>query len=170
MICKALAVVQAQLGDVLSHSASSMLQTTYATTKFGDHFATYDVCDSTSTTYSLGMCHELSGSCGWCIQWARETSNFFQAGNSCKPDSHACPFSPHSTGKVNQLLFPAELYYFGLNEEFLEKIFNHVQAEKNVTLPWSMRGVTTPLDFIGNYTVSCRSDEGGNWKVLHCHR
>ena len=59
MMLESLAVVQAQLGDSLSDYCT--LQTD-STTKFGEHYAAYDVSTSNCTTYSLGMRHVFSGS------------------------------------------------------------------------------------------------------------
>ena len=59
MMVESLAVVQAQLGDSLSNYCT--LQTD-GTTKFGDHYATYDISTFDSTTYSLGMRHVFCGS------------------------------------------------------------------------------------------------------------
>ena len=62
MMLESLAVVQAQLGDCLSDYCT--LQTD-GTTKFGEHYVTYDISasdESVCTTYSLGMHHVFSGS------------------------------------------------------------------------------------------------------------
>jgi len=56
---ESLAVVHAQLGDSLSDYCT--LQTD-GTTKFGEHYAAYDISTSDCTTYSLGMRHVFSGS------------------------------------------------------------------------------------------------------------
>ena len=61
MILESLTVVQAQLGDCLSEASGFMTLQTDGTTKFGDHYATYDV-RTDSFSYSLGLCHVFSGS------------------------------------------------------------------------------------------------------------
>lgn len=64
MILESLTIVQAQLGDQLSQSSYNTLQTD-GTTKFGEHYATYDVSTVNSgsiCTYDLGLWHIFSGS------------------------------------------------------------------------------------------------------------
>lgn len=62
MILESLTIAQAQLGDRLSESGFSTLQTD-GTTKFGEHYATYDVrVPESEITYSLGLRHVFSGS------------------------------------------------------------------------------------------------------------
>ena len=60
MILESLTVVQAQLGEKLSETAASTLQTD-GTTKFGEHYATYDI-GVPEATYTLGLQHVFSGS------------------------------------------------------------------------------------------------------------
>lgn len=63
MILESLAVAQAQLGDCLSETSGYCTLQTDGTTKFGEHYATYDVSvPNESTSYSLGMRHVFSGS------------------------------------------------------------------------------------------------------------
>lgn len=63
MILESLTVVQAQLGDCLSETCGFATLQTDGTTKFGDHFATYDVrVPESEVTYSLGLRHVFSGS------------------------------------------------------------------------------------------------------------
>jgi E1A/CREB-binding protein len=60
MILESLAVVQAQLGEVLSETPGYTTLQSDGTTKFGQHYAALDVKDS-STTYSLGLRQVFSG-------------------------------------------------------------------------------------------------------------
>ena len=62
MILESLTLVQAQLGDELSGNNFTTLQTD-GTTKFGNHFDTYDitVADESKTTCCLGLRHVFSG-------------------------------------------------------------------------------------------------------------
>lgn len=66
MILESLTVAQAQLGEKLSDSTNNTLQTD-GTTKFGDHFATYDI-KASGDTYTLGLRHVFSGSAGDTLQ------------------------------------------------------------------------------------------------------
>ena len=61
MILKALIVVQAQLGEELSQTSGFNTLQTDGTTKFGKHYATYDV-SSAGLSYTLGVQHVFSGS------------------------------------------------------------------------------------------------------------
>ena len=66
MILESLTVAQAQLGDQLSQAGRFNTLQTDGTTKFGEHYGTYDVsvagpC-STRQTYTLGLRHVFSGS------------------------------------------------------------------------------------------------------------
>ena len=69
MMLESLAVVQAQLGDSLSDYCT--LQTD-GTTKFGEHYATFDISTSDCTTYSLGMRHVFSGSASNTLETFKE--------------------------------------------------------------------------------------------------
>ena len=69
MMLESLAVVQAQLGDSLSDYCT--LQTD-GTTKFGEHYAVYDVRTSDCTTYSLGMRHIFYGSASNSLETFKE--------------------------------------------------------------------------------------------------
>ena len=69
MMLESLAVVQAQLGDSLSDYCT--LQTD-GTTKFGEHYATYDIRTADGTTYSLGMRHVFSGSASNSLETFKE--------------------------------------------------------------------------------------------------
>ena len=63
MILESLAIVQAQLGDCLSETSGYCTLQTDGTTKYGKHYAAYDVSvPNESTSYSLGMRHVFSGS------------------------------------------------------------------------------------------------------------
>ena len=63
MIIESLTVAQAQLGEKLSETASPCTLQTDGTTKYGEHFATYDVKNSEDDfTYHLGLRHVFSGS------------------------------------------------------------------------------------------------------------
>ena len=55
------------------------------------------------------------------------------------------PFPPYPTGPPDRVPFPDELYYYGLNEKLLAKVFHYVQAQKKGSLPWSVRGVPSML-------------------------
>ena len=68
MMIESLAVVQAQLGDSLSDYCT--LQTD-GTTKFGKHYAAYDI-NTSDTTYSLGMRHVFSGSASNSLETFKE--------------------------------------------------------------------------------------------------
>lgn len=62
MILESLTIAQAQLGDCLSECGFSTMQTD-GTTKFGEHYATYDVrVPECEITYCLGLQHVFSGS------------------------------------------------------------------------------------------------------------
>lgn len=58
---ESLTVVQAQLGDCLSETDDFMTLQTDGTTKFGHHYAAYDV-QTESDSYTLGLRHVFSGS------------------------------------------------------------------------------------------------------------
>jgi hypothetical protein len=62
MILESLAVVQAEIGDCLSETSGYCTLQTDGTTKFGQHYATYDVRVPDECTYSLEMRHVFSGS------------------------------------------------------------------------------------------------------------
>ena len=63
MIIESLTVAQAQLGEKLSETASPCTLQTDGTTKYGEHFATYDVKNPEDDfTYHLGLRHVFSGS------------------------------------------------------------------------------------------------------------
>ena len=71
MTLESLTVAQAQLVDKLVHiSGFTMLQTD-GTTKFGEHFSTFDIRTEEAITYTLGIRHVFSGS-------AKSTSETFQ--------------------------------------------------------------------------------------------
>ena len=55
------AVVQAQLGDILSQANGFVTIQTDGTNKFGEHFTTYDM-KTESSSYTLGLRHVFSGS------------------------------------------------------------------------------------------------------------
>jgi len=61
MILEALIVVQAQLGEELSQTSGFNTLQTDGTTKFGKHYATYDVSRA-GFSYTLGVRHLFSGS------------------------------------------------------------------------------------------------------------
>ena len=61
MMLESLTVVQAQLGDCLSEASGFTTLQTDGTTKFGDHYATYDV-QTDSFSFTLGLRHVFSGS------------------------------------------------------------------------------------------------------------
>ena len=61
MMIESLAVVQALLGDCLSQANGFVKLQTDGTTKFGEHFTTYDV-KTESLSYTLGLRHVFSGS------------------------------------------------------------------------------------------------------------
>ena len=65
MILESLTVVQAQLGDQLSQAGHCNTLQTDGTTKFGEHYGTYDVRvpgSGSMQTYTLGLRHVFSGS------------------------------------------------------------------------------------------------------------
>ena len=63
MIMESLVVAQAQLGEKLSQSLEYNTLQTDGTTKFGEHYAAYDVrMAEDATTYTLGLRHVFSGS------------------------------------------------------------------------------------------------------------
>ena len=63
MILESLTIVQAQLGEKLSQTVGYNTLQTDGTTKFGEHYATYDVRTSeTEISYTLGLRHVFSGS------------------------------------------------------------------------------------------------------------
>ena len=61
MILETLTVAQAQLGDGLAEANNFVTIQTDGTTKYGEHFTTYDV-KVESVTYCLGLRHVFSGS------------------------------------------------------------------------------------------------------------
>ena len=64
MIIESLVVVQAQLGDELSHAGTFSTLQTDGTTKFGKHYGAFDVRVREAderTTYTLGIRHVFSG-------------------------------------------------------------------------------------------------------------
>lgn len=62
MLLESLTIVQAQLGDDLSQSVGFNTIQTDGTTKFGEHYATFDIqIPDSNTTYSLGLRHVFSG-------------------------------------------------------------------------------------------------------------
>ena len=61
MMLESLTVVQAQLGDCLSEAIGFTTLQTDGTTKFGDHYATYNV-QTDSFSFTLGLRHVFSGS------------------------------------------------------------------------------------------------------------
>ena len=62
MLLESLTVAQAQLGDELSQVSGSTTLQTDGTTKFGEHFSTYDIRTEEAVTYTLGIRHVFSGS------------------------------------------------------------------------------------------------------------
>ena len=66
--------------------------------------------------------------------WARYTS--VRVCNTKNEDSRI---------QFSTVPFPDELYYYGLNEKLLAKVFHYVQAQKKGSLPWSVRGVPSML-------------------------
>lgn len=63
MILESLTIAQAQLGEKLSETDGHCTLQTDGTTKYGQHFATYDVTNpEDSITYNLGIRHIFSGS------------------------------------------------------------------------------------------------------------
>ena len=62
MILESLTVAQAQLGDELSQVSGYTTLQTDGTTKFGEHFSTYDIRTEEAATYTLGIRHVFSGS------------------------------------------------------------------------------------------------------------
>ena len=61
MMLESLTVVQAQLGDCLIKASGFTTLQTDGTTKFGDHYATYDV-QTDSFSFTIGLRHVFSGS------------------------------------------------------------------------------------------------------------
>ena len=60
---ESLTIVQAQLGEKLSQTVGYNTLQTDGTTKFDEHYATYDVRTSeTEISYTLGLRHVFSGS------------------------------------------------------------------------------------------------------------
>ena len=57
MILESLTVAQAQLGDELLQAPGSATLQTDGTTKFGEHFSTYDIRTEKAITYTLGIRH-----------------------------------------------------------------------------------------------------------------
>ena len=55
MIHESLAIVQAQLGEKLSETPGYTTLQSDGTTKYGQHYAAFDMQDETLTTYSLGL-------------------------------------------------------------------------------------------------------------------
>ena len=55
-------IAQAQLGDELSQVSGSTTLQTDGTTKFGEHFSTYDIRTEEAVTYTLAIRHVFSGS------------------------------------------------------------------------------------------------------------
>ena len=62
MILESLTVAQAQLGEELSLASGSNTLQTDGTTKFGEHFSTYDIRTEAAITYTIGIRHVFSGS------------------------------------------------------------------------------------------------------------
>ena len=62
MILESLTVAQAQLADELSQASGFTTLQTDGTTKFGEHFSTYDIRTEKAVTYTLGIRHVFSGS------------------------------------------------------------------------------------------------------------
>ena len=62
MMLESLTVAQAQLGDELLQAPDSATLQTDGTTKFGEHFSTYDIRTEKAITYTLGIRHVFSGS------------------------------------------------------------------------------------------------------------
>ena len=62
MMLESITVVQAQLCDCVSEASGFTTLQTDGTTKFGDHYATYDV-QTDSFSFTLGLRHVFSGSC-----------------------------------------------------------------------------------------------------------
>ena len=71
MMIESLAIVQAQLGVGLSEMDGFTTSQTDGTTKFGEHFATYDV-KTESFSYSLGLRHVFSGSANDTLETLKE--------------------------------------------------------------------------------------------------
>ena len=65
MILESLTIAQAQLGEKLGEGEGESLEyhtlQTDGTTKYGEHFGTYDVRTSKQVTYTLGLRHVFSG-------------------------------------------------------------------------------------------------------------
>ena len=61
MILESLTVAQAQLVDELTHESGSTMLQTDETTKFGEHFSTFDIRTEETITYSLGIRHVFLG-------------------------------------------------------------------------------------------------------------
>ena len=62
MILESLTIAQAQLGDELLQVSGYTTLQTDETTKFGEHFSTYDIRTEEAVTYTLGIRHIFSGS------------------------------------------------------------------------------------------------------------
>ena len=62
MILESLVLAQAQLGEELLQTPGSTTLQTDGTTKFGEHFSTFDVRTEEAVTYTLGIRHVFSGS------------------------------------------------------------------------------------------------------------
>ena len=62
MILESLVLAQAQLGEELLQTPGSTTLQTDGTTKFGEHFSTFDVKTEEAVTYTLGIRHIFSGS------------------------------------------------------------------------------------------------------------
>ena len=62
MILESLVLAQAQLGEELLQTPGSTTLQTDGTTKFGEHFSTFDVRTEEAVTYTLGIRHIFSGS------------------------------------------------------------------------------------------------------------
>ena len=62
MLIESLTVAQAQLGEELAGSSGCNTLQTDGTTKFNDHYSTYDVRTSDKNTYTLGLRHVFSSS------------------------------------------------------------------------------------------------------------
>ena len=71
MILESLVLAQAQLGEELLQTPGSTTLQTDGTTKFGEHFSTFNVRTEEAVTYTLGIRHIFSGS-------AQNTQETFQ--------------------------------------------------------------------------------------------
>ena len=57
MILESLVLAQARLGEELLQTPGSTTLQTNGTTKFGEHFSTFDVRTEEAVTYTLGIRH-----------------------------------------------------------------------------------------------------------------